>query len=53
MKRQKEKLKMVENLNKETFNTSYLSEDSYYKTYGIPSIQLKEKIEKEDTKEKY
>lgn len=32
-------LKMVENLNKETFNTSYLSEDSYYKTYGIPSIQ--------------
>ncbi len=45
-------LKMVENLNKETFNTSYLSEDSYYKTYGIPSIQLKEKIEKE-IKEKF
>ena len=43
---------MVENLNKETFNTSYLSEDSYYKTYGIPSIQLKEKIEKE-IKEKF
>lgn len=45
-------LKMVENLNKKTFNTSYLSEDSYYKTYGIPSIQLKEKIEKE-IKEKF
>ena len=45
-------LKLVENLNKETFNTSYLSEDSYYKTYGIPSIQLKEKIEKE-IKEKF
>ena len=45
-------LKMVEHLNKETFNTSYLSEDSYYKTYGIPSIQLKEKIEKE-IKEKF
>ena len=45
-------LKMVENLNKETFNTSYLSEESYYKTYGIPSIQLKEKIEKE-IKEKF
>ena len=45
-------LKMVENLNKGTFNTSYLSEKSYYKIYGIPSIQLKEKIE-EEIKEKF
>ena len=40
-------LKIVENLNQGTFNTSYLSENSYYKTYGIPTLELKEKIEKE------
>ena len=40
-------LKIVENLNKGTFNTSELSEDSYYKVYGTPSLKLKKKIEKE------
>lgn len=39
-------LEIVKNLNKGTFNTSYLSENSYYKTYGIPSLALKEEIEK-------
>lgn len=37
---------MVKNLNQGTFNTSYLSEDSYYKVYGVPSLQLKAEIEK-------
>ncbi len=39
-------LKMVENLNKGTFNTSHISEDSYYKVYGHPNKILKEEIEK-------
>ena len=37
---------MVDNLNKGTFNTSYLSEDSYYKVYGNPTPALKKQIEK-------
>lgn len=37
---------MVKNLNKGTFNTSHLSEDSYYKVYGVPSLELKAEIEK-------
>ncbi len=37
---------MVDNLNKGTFNTSYLSEDSYYKVYGTPTPELKKQIEK-------
>lgn len=36
----------VNNLNKGTFNTSYLSENSYYKKYGTPSPKLKEEIKK-------
>ena len=36
----------VDNLNKGTFNTSYLSEDSYYKVYGTPTPELKKQIEK-------
>ena len=36
----------VDNLNKGTFNTSCLSEDSYYKVYGSPTIELKKQIEK-------
>lgn len=40
-------LDIVRNLNKGTFHASYLSEDSYYKTYGVPSLELKEKIERE------
>ena len=39
-------IKIVENLNKGTFNETYLSEDSYYKTYGRPTIELKQQIEK-------
>ena len=39
-------LKVVENLNKGSFTTNELSEDSYYKKYGTPSIELKEEIEK-------
>lgn len=39
-------LDIVKNLNKGTFNTSYLSENSYYKTYGHPSLKFKEEIEK-------
>ena len=38
--------KMVDNLNKGTFNTSYLSEESYYKVYGTPTPELKKQIEK-------
>lgn len=39
-------LTVVDNLNKGTFNTSYLSEDSYYKVYGTPTLELKKQIEK-------
>lgn len=38
--------KLVENLNKGTFNTSHLSENSYYKVYGKPTLELKAEIEK-------
>lgn len=37
---------VVENLNKGTFHTGYLSENSYYKVYGNPSLALKAEIEK-------
>lgn len=37
---------IAENLNKGTFNTTHLSEDSYYKVYGTPTIELKKQIEK-------
>ena len=37
---------VVDNLNKGTFNTSCLSEDSYYKVYGNPTPALKKQIEK-------
>ena len=37
---------IVKNLNKGTFNTSYLSEDSYYKVCDTPSLELKKEIEK-------
>ncbi len=45
-------LKVAENLNKGTFTTDYLSEDSYYKIHGYASEELKEKIEK-DIKDKF
>ena len=35
-----------------TFNTSYLSDKSYYKVYGTPSIELKQRIEN-SIKEKF
>lgn len=38
-------LDMVKNLNKEEFNESMLSEDYYFKIYGLKSIELKEQIE--------
>jgi len=43
---------IVDNLNKGTFTTNELSESSYYKTYGTPSLELKEEIEK-TIKEKF
>lgn len=39
-------LKVVENLNKETFTTNDIAEASYYKTYGRPTLEFKEEIEK-------
>ena len=45
-------LDVVNNLNKEKFNTSKISENSYYKAQGIPTQELKSKIEKE-IKEKF
>lgn len=39
-------LQAVKNLNKETFTTDDISDQYYYKKIGIPSIALKEEIEK-------
>lgn len=39
-------LKVVENLNKETFTINDLSDKYYYKKLGRPTIELKEEIEK-------
>lgn len=39
-------LDVVKNLNKGTFTTKNLSEDSYYKIYGTPTLELKKQIEK-------
>ena len=38
-------LDMVKNLNKEDFSETMLSEDYYYKIYGLKSLALKEQIE--------
>lgn len=38
---------MADNLNKSTFNVSYLSDDSYYKTHGYQTYELRDKIKKE------
>lgn len=43
---------VVNNLNKGTFNTSKISENSYYKVYGRPSLELKAQIE-QAIKEKF
>lgn len=45
-------LKIVENLNRETFNKSYLDESSYYKFCGSPSLELKEQV-KQEIKKKF
>lgn len=45
-------LDMVKNLNKEDFNESMLSEDYYFKIYGLKSLALKEQIEN-GVKEKF
>lgn len=45
-------LEIVKNLNKGTFTTSQLSEESYYKVYGTPSLRLKKQIE-QAIKEKF
>ncbi|MBO5143505.1 MAG: hypothetical protein J6C46_11060 [Clostridia bacterium] len=37
---------IINNLNKGTFTTAHLSDESYYKKYGTPSLKLKEEIEK-------
>ena len=44
--------KMAENLNKETFTEDMISEEYYYKTYGLKTLELKEEIEK-GIKEKF
>ena len=40
-------IKMVENLNKETFKEDMISEDYYYKVYAPKTLELKKQIEKE------
>lgn len=42
----KPQLKVIENLNKETFKTTDISDKYYYKKYGVPSIALKNEIER-------
>ena len=41
----KPQLEMVKNLNKEDFNQTMLSEDYYFKIYGLKSLELKKQIE--------
>ena len=43
---------MAENLNREEFTQDMISEEYYFKTYGLKSIELKEQIEK-GIKEKF
>ena len=38
--------KIAENLNKETFTTKDISDKYYYKKIGVPTIELKQEIEK-------
>ena len=44
--------KMAENLNKEEFTEEMISDEYYYKVYGLKSLELKEEIEK-GIKEKF
>lgn len=41
-----EQSKMAENLNQETFKADMLSDDYYYKKWGLKSLALKEEIER-------
>lgn len=41
-----EQLQMVDNLNKESFTADMLSDEYYYKAYGLMTTKLKEQIEK-------
>lgn len=45
-------LEMVSNLNEETFTEDMISDDYYYKKYGVKSLELKEEIKK-GIKEKF
>lgn len=45
-------LDIVKNLNKEDFNETMLSEDYYFKIYGLKSLELKKQIE-DGIKEKF
>ena len=45
-------LDIVENLNKQSFTENDISEDSYYKKWGLKNLELKEEIEK-GIKEKF
>lgn len=47
-----EKSKTVDNLNKEYFTDKMISEDYYYKNYGLKTLKLKDEIEK-GLKEKF
>lgn len=47
-----QQIKMVENLNKESFTEKMLSDEYYFKTYGFKNLELKEQIEK-GIKEKF
>ena len=48
----KEQIDLVENLNKQTFKEEDISEEYYYKTYGLKTLDLKNEIE-EGIKEKF
>ncbi len=39
-------LEMVENLNKETFTENMISDEYYYKKWGLKNLEIKEEIEK-------
>ena len=48
----KKQIDLVENLNKQTFKEDDISDEYYYKTYGLKTLDLKEKIE-QGIKEKF
>ena len=48
----KKQTQTVKNLNKGTFNSAYISNNSFYKIAGIQTFELKEKIEK-DLRERF